>query len=382
MIRRPLTNTDEHMLAKVRIAARGFVLSAEEKNRMRKNISAFMRARPVSGADPYRSIRWFNFSLFSSGRSLAAAGVLGVILMGSVSYAAEGALPGEPLYSVKLNVNEQVQRMIALTPKAQANWEATAAERRLTEVETLAKTGKLNPELKAQIKKTFETHAEAAKNKIAQLTSRQDANAAANIGSNFESSLRAHEKILTQLEDRNDASTSILASVKVKTATIAQERQDAEDTISAKTPEELKNTLEKSQQNAEYEVAKIRTLFTSSAKNFSATSSAKINTQLKGAESRIAKGRQEAGQSGYRDALKLFQQAIRTANETRILLQASGQFSIDLGKDLPDTDADDMTSTASTSPPAPPPPTATTSPATTTPAKMIQKRGTQIRLGF
>ena len=52
---------------------------------------------------------------------------------GGVSIAAEGALPGDGLYPVKISINEKVVAAFSVSVDAAANWEARLAERRLEE---------------------------------------------------------------------------------------------------------------------------------------------------------------------------------------------------------------------------------------------------------
>ncbi len=59
---------------------------------------------------------------------------------GVLTYAAEGALPGDVLYPVKLSVNESVIELLQRTPQKKAQWAARRQERRLTEARRLVET--------------------------------------------------------------------------------------------------------------------------------------------------------------------------------------------------------------------------------------------------
>ena len=52
---------------------------------------------------------------------------------GGISYAAEGAVPGDALYPIKVSVNEEVRDLVAFSPEAKADWETRRLERRLAE---------------------------------------------------------------------------------------------------------------------------------------------------------------------------------------------------------------------------------------------------------
>lgn len=61
-----------------------------------------------------------------------AAVVFFVFVLGSggTSYAAQGALPGDVLYAIKIHVNELVETKLATTQVAKAEVQAVLAERR------------------------------------------------------------------------------------------------------------------------------------------------------------------------------------------------------------------------------------------------------------
>jgi hypothetical protein len=72
---------------------------------------------------------------------------------GSLSYAAQTALPGETLYSFKTFVNEPLTRIFTVhSPAAYASFETELLNVRLTEAETLDKEQKLNPSLQEEVR--------------------------------------------------------------------------------------------------------------------------------------------------------------------------------------------------------------------------------------
>ena len=85
---------------------------------------------------PYFSYFSFNFTWHEK-RFVPIAVILIVVIFGGTAFAANGALPGDVLYSMKVNVNEKVESWGALSPNALARFEAVKAERRLKEIEML-----------------------------------------------------------------------------------------------------------------------------------------------------------------------------------------------------------------------------------------------------
>jgi len=142
--------------------------------------------------------------------------------------AAEGSVPGDALYQVKVGVNENIRSAMALSGEAKANWEARVAERRLEEAEKLTAEGELSIEAKTRIEVNFGEQAERVRARIEAL-GETDTQAAADIAANFETSLRAHERILARLsvdatgETRTNAD-SVLAQVRVRMNEAAQVR--------------------------------------------------------------------------------------------------------------------------------------------------------------
>jgi len=111
---------------------------------------------------------------------------------------AEGSLPGDVLYPIKVGVNENVRGAIAVSAKSEAELEARLAGRRLEEAEKLATKEDLSVEITTEIEDNFNAHADRTMARIETLAE-TDARAAADIASNFETSLLAHERVLVRL---------------------------------------------------------------------------------------------------------------------------------------------------------------------------------------
>jgi len=103
-------------------------------------------------ASPY--YRWF-----FAPRSFAFALVLVVLAGGGTAYAAEGSLPGDALYLVKIHINEKVETALALSTQAKVAVNTKLAQRRIAEVETLATRGTLDATTTAQAEANFDYHA-------------------------------------------------------------------------------------------------------------------------------------------------------------------------------------------------------------------------------
>lgn len=130
-------------------------MTPAEKSAMRARIFGAPTAAPAPS--PYY---FFSFQ-FVSTRVLAPLAV--VFLIGSgTTYAAEGALPGDTLYPVKIYVNEEVAQVLSRTSRAKAEVHTELAERRLTEAQELAAAGRLDASTSETLATNLEAHVAAA----------------------------------------------------------------------------------------------------------------------------------------------------------------------------------------------------------------------------
>ena len=207
--------------------ARRQKLSNQEKQAMRAHIYAL--TNPTLTPSPFQ---WFSISTFPLKRSVLAATVLVVALSGGTAFAAQSALPGSPLYAVKINVNEQVEVALATTPEAKAKVNASLAQTRLDEAETLAANGTLDATTSAELASNFTVHAAAAVANTAALK-QADPGTAAELSATFSSTLSAQSAILTQLG--SDAASSSVQkssdSLAVQALTLAEQGQTTNQPI-------------------------------------------------------------------------------------------------------------------------------------------------------
>ena len=124
-------------------------LSGKEKQFLETRLLELVRTKTPIRLEGQRSpFISFNFLSF---KFMPIAILLIVLLGGGVSFAAEGALPGDALYPVKVGVNERVRAALALGLEADAEWNVRQIERRLEEAEELSAEGELNAETRTEI---------------------------------------------------------------------------------------------------------------------------------------------------------------------------------------------------------------------------------------
>ena len=180
--------------------AQSIRLSGVERETMRHALeAAFATHAPVKS--PIRlTPSPFIFLMPRLVSSFAFVLILAVV-GGSTAYAAEGTVPGDLLYPVKVSVNERVIAALAVSPETKATVHARLVERRMEEAETLAARGALTTEVKEELETNLEGHAQVIEDSVA-LVEEEDPVAAADISARFESSLSAHSALIARLGDR------------------------------------------------------------------------------------------------------------------------------------------------------------------------------------
>ncbi len=128
-------------------SARKVSLSVKEKSMIRGRLSNYMYSTKI----PEKT----SFSVYSlwGSRSMylmPAFAILLVVSGAGTSYYAQSSLPGDTLYSVKTDFNENIESLLATSPEAKAQVELRQVSERLDEAEVLRITGNLT-EVKSQV---------------------------------------------------------------------------------------------------------------------------------------------------------------------------------------------------------------------------------------
>jgi hypothetical protein len=122
-------------------------LSKREKEEMKENLIQHMEAQPTPYIQSQQSVSIFNILWARPAMVVAAL----VFVIGGISYAAEGSLPGDFLYVVKTELNENVRGAVATSPQAKVEWETQIAKRRIDEVSALISEDRLTPEIEKKL---------------------------------------------------------------------------------------------------------------------------------------------------------------------------------------------------------------------------------------
>lgn len=208
--------------------AKDVCLSVEEKAAMKHALLRHMEANPVRngvltrlhsrGANGIPSP--FSVNNLRNKKTMPIFLIVGLLMSGSVSFAAENTVPGDILFPVKVHVNENVRSAIVVTPKAQAAWDVQLVERRLQEVEKLASHDKASPKAQEAAKRNLERYMERAKRDIEKFEDEDEGEHAVLTASQLADLLRAHEYVLVGLSLQGATATST-ASVATSTMSVA-----------------------------------------------------------------------------------------------------------------------------------------------------------------
>lgn len=184
-------------------------LEANEKTDLR----CFLSVRIASDSRHIYQRSFLYFNLFN--RRNMFAGILAIILLitgGGTSFAAEGSVPGDILYQIKIEVNEKVLSALTFNEEKKADWSTRQAERRLEEANKLAEGGKLNSKNNTFLADKLKEHLDKTNDLVKKLEEKSNIQAAAKINSHLKYLLLAHMQV-------NQTSTTTTSTISTATTT-------------------------------------------------------------------------------------------------------------------------------------------------------------------
>ena len=179
----------EEIFAKMFDSAKNVNLSSMEKSLIRDSLSTFMNSKPLPS--PY--LRKTDIFVWFKQR-YAFVGVLVAVffVLEGTTFAAQKSLPGDILYSVKINLNEKVESLLATTPKATAEIEVKHATTRLKEAEDLSVKGELTVEKNTEIKNSFTRAVDSINKNIKELKDKGDSKSVSEVNDKLENNVDLH----------------------------------------------------------------------------------------------------------------------------------------------------------------------------------------------
>ncbi len=193
-----------------------------------------MRVERISGEKRGISSEPFSVIAFNVRYVRNAIGMLAALLVVAIPVVAEWSVPGDVLYPIKRNINEELRSTLTLSPYAKVEWETKRLERRIAEARLLAEKGELTPEKEAEVVAAVRAHTDAAQQEIAHLR-QEDADTAAIAEITFASALEVQSEVLagdTQPETYDETGSSVDALVYVVQEVVA----DVKEAVDEATP--------------------------------------------------------------------------------------------------------------------------------------------------
>jgi len=236
-------------------------------------------AAPTKVADmvsePFVAVK-INFSYLK-----AALGTMAVLAIVVVPFVAENSLPGDVLYPVKVQFNEELRSSLSLSSYAKVEWETERLERRVAEARLLASEGKLTEEVEAEVAEAIKTHSDAAQQQIASLReSDEDEAAMAEIA--FASALAVQSEVLDGDAPDNAEEVGEGTSVAILASVVAEESEEADAKQATADP-----AYEKLLARVETETTRAQELFVSISDVASADEQTDIERRLADIETKV-----------------------------------------------------------------------------------------------
>ncbi len=349
--------------------AKKIKLSAQEKAVMHSQLFGV----PAQASDvPVKSPYVYSYHWFSMRIAVPLSAFLIVVLGGGTAYAAQGALPGDALYPVKVGVTEKVAEALAVSNEAKIAFHAEVAQTRMEEAEELAAEGRLTAVASAQIEDSLDTHI-AKVEELVVVIEEEAPEEAADVVAELDSVLYAHSSILATLGDDSDdddtkehsrtlavrvklhsssrnagssegaalAVTAKVAAPSIETMSFAADvSEDASTTLGAPAPKPASSSqikaVEQLQKKAEKAVKEARKTFDGITSSLDATTTSRVRAQFEGLDAQLEAGVTAKEAGDYDIARITYTTAFNEVNELSAFLKAAKKYNKNLLKSLLD----------------------------------------------
>lgn len=309
-------------------------LSDSSRQRIEGALKEYAEFHPVRVPEGSRSMSEAQGASFISRlftikvRHMTAALLIAVLIGGGTTYAAEGAVPGDLLYPVKVEVNENVKSAFALSNEAEAELQARLAKERLEEAEELAARGELQGDAAADLRTRLQAHYENAEMRSGRAAADGNIETSAAVRASLEGTFRTYADILEELNVRvvgNDSATLITDMRGYADAT-ARTQATATADVSADASVDVEATLKRAESMIDAVKAKLERARGEISAEAYARIEANVNEGARLHADAVAKFRSEL----YREAYQSAQSAIRIANQVDAMIASALRLELDL----------------------------------------------------
>lgn len=212
--------------------AKSASLKETEKNALLRSIETFIERHPLETRKPLIPQK-SPLSSFMFMRTASFALVAFLIVGTSTSFAAQSSLPGDLLYPVKVNVNEEVKEFF-LNDSEKVQFETARANQRIREAQVLSKQGRLTDKAKSQVTEKFNRHVAKVRSDLSTFKQKGELAVVLEVINELELSLSEQEDSLMALTaEREDSKLSeITLAVRFAKENTSVDRAETEDEIS------------------------------------------------------------------------------------------------------------------------------------------------------
>lgn len=292
-----------------------YILKRSESDRILKHVYEGVSTQSVPS--PYPVVQFPHF-IFMNRASIALFVVC--LMTGVMSYAAEGSLPGDPLYLVKTQFNENVQSLLTFSPESKARLEASLAEKRLTEVQKLAVSDRLSVTTEGQIQQSFQKHSDQFKKSVQEISLKQP-DAAVSLSSDFQSALVAHKNVIQTLVASSSASGTVGMTLGSDIDYLDAVRKQAEENIATLSAREIEVLTQEKYLAVTDALSDLAIFASSSKKLLGEEAYLSISAHITNAETITDRGIEAYENQSMSEAYVFFQTALREIKEAEITLK-------------------------------------------------------------
>lgn len=227
----------EHKLQKLH-SLKKIKLTENEETILRGKLARYIQETPIEHVSVFQAF-------VSHGLRVVLSSSLFLILIGgSISALANSSLPGDPLYSFKLNVNEEVKgKLTKQTPEQKVAFQQERIETRLKEIKLLADTQTFTKEKRAVVTDALSEHTTQLSAELGTLSAERPEEAL-KVTAELEETLRMQKNTLEAVipESRSEQQAAVLQVVDTAIASVVQEEQRIIDAELSKLETEVLNT--------------------------------------------------------------------------------------------------------------------------------------------
>ncbi len=297
-------------------------LTDAERAAMRADFIAYMRAHPYMRTRAENPLQTIAFFLFKKPVAIALCLSLVIFSAGSVVYAANDALPGETLYTIKVDVNEEFSSAF-LSREKKARFEIERAARRIQEATELALQNRLTSKTARMIETRIEKHAQTISELAANISAEGDVKASADIYTKFQATLAANEEIFTSVveEESIEGTQTLVATIEMIEEAAKSETTNAVITL-VQNNEVQEDELAELAEEAKVEVEQVSFTVEQTIEAAPSTTSP-IARKLAAVQTIKEEGERRLEKGDVKESVALFQEAKTRAKEAEAFIKTS-----------------------------------------------------------